>query len=367
MKTQEIDLSKLRTDGGTQAREEISNDTVREYAAAWEAGDDLPPIDVFYDGATYWIADGFHRFYGKRDAKKKSIECVVHSGTLRDAILFAVGANRTNGLRRTNKDKRRAVLILLEDEEWRKWTDRAMADTAGVSHTFVAEVRQNLKSLLATVANSAADMLVQPEEKRTGKDGKSYKATKPPKPAPVPRVEKDGPSFTPPDIDAEPEIGEPKSSFDVEAIEAETAKKKAKAPRVDGWGVPIQEHAAEAFEACPDFDELLTLLRKAKMLYADLAEKPGGAYLQSPGVSRNIKDRWRNDGIENAIKALEDAKPTYTVCPYEYHGAAIPESKHKHDKKCQLCHGLNWTRELGKQEKSEKVVEFIKEQFDVRS
>ena len=44
---------------------------------------------------------------------------------------------------------------------------------------------------------------------------------------------------------------------------------------------------------------------------------------------------------------------------------AVPESKHKHDKKCQLCHGLNWSRDLGKQEVTEKVVSFIKEKFGV--
>lgn len=187
----------------------------------------------------------------------------------------------------------------------------------------------------------------------------------------------DGPRFIPPveepeDSAVESQKAQPeepaadeRTRFDVAAIEAEQAKQKAKVPKKDGWGIPIQEHAAEAFEAVPLFDELLTILRKVKVQYADLAEKPGGAYLQRPGVSRNVGGRFRHDGLENLIAALEDSKPTYTVCPYEYHGEAIPESKHKHDKKCQLCHGLNWSRELGKQERSEKVIEFIKEKFDV--
>jgi hypothetical protein len=36
----------------------------------------------------------------------------------RDAILFSVSANGTHGQRRTNEDKRRAVLCLLNDPEW---------------------------------------------------------------------------------------------------------------------------------------------------------------------------------------------------------------------------------------------------------
>lgn len=168
---------------------------------------------------------------------------------------------------------------------------------------------------------------------------------------------------------AEPAPKADRTSFNVEEIEKEQeeekAKVKAKTPTKDGWGIPIQDHASAAFEAVPLFDELLSTLRKVKVLYADLAEKPGGAFLQRPGVSRNVNGRFRHDGLENLIAALEDSKPTYTVCPYEYHGEAIPESKHKHDKKCQLCHGLNWSRELGKQEQSEKVVSFIKEKFGV--
>lgn len=45
------------------------------------------------------------------------------------------------GLKRTNEDKRRAVLILLKDPEWQMWSDRRIACHAGVSNTFVAKLR----------------------------------------------------------------------------------------------------------------------------------------------------------------------------------------------------------------------------------
>ena len=41
---------------------------------------------------------------------------ISDDGGLRDAILFSVGANAAHGLRRTNADKRRTVLLLWEDE-----------------------------------------------------------------------------------------------------------------------------------------------------------------------------------------------------------------------------------------------------------
>lgn len=134
---------------------------------------------------------------------------------------------------------------------------------------------------------------------------------------------------------------------------------------VDGWGVPIQDHAAKAFEAAPLFDELLSLLRKADKLYSDLADMDGGEYLRRAGVSVNARDRWKHTGIKDAINAVQDSKPTYTVCPYEHHAEAFPESKHKHGKDCVLCHGLNWSRPLGKSEISDQVIAKVKEAYGV--
>lgn len=45
----------------------------------------------------------------------EKIKADVREGTRRDGILHAVGANATHGNRRTNEDKRRAIVILLND------------------------------------------------------------------------------------------------------------------------------------------------------------------------------------------------------------------------------------------------------------
>jgi len=70
----------------------------------------------------------------------------VRQGGLRDAILHSASANATHGLRRTNDDKRRAVLMLLQDEEWGKWTAREIARCCAVSHDFVSRLRGSLSS-----------------------------------------------------------------------------------------------------------------------------------------------------------------------------------------------------------------------------
>lgn len=62
----------------------------------------------------------------------------------RAAILYAVGANASHGLRRSNQDKRRAVETLLKDEEWGKWSDSEIGRRAHVSHPTVAKIRSEL-------------------------------------------------------------------------------------------------------------------------------------------------------------------------------------------------------------------------------
>lgn len=136
-----IGIDKIRTDGGTQPRSYIDAAVVDDYATAMEDGADFPPPIVFYDGTDYWLADGFHRFEAKRQNGNKTVKCDVRQGTQRDAVLFSVGANATHGMRRTNADKRRAVLVLLNDSEWSTKSDRWIADHASVSNRFVSNLR----------------------------------------------------------------------------------------------------------------------------------------------------------------------------------------------------------------------------------
>lgn len=139
-----LTLAEIRLDGGTQPRVAINEDVVADYAAAVH---ELPPVVVFFDGVAYWLADGFHRFHAHRRAGEHTLEALVHQGTKRDAVLYAVGANQTHGLRRTNADKRRAVETLLGDDEWKRWTDSEVARRCGVSHPFVADVRRSLETV----------------------------------------------------------------------------------------------------------------------------------------------------------------------------------------------------------------------------
>ncbi len=136
-----ISVGKIRTDGGTQPRAELSAETIAEYREAMAAGSAFPPVVVFYDGTDHWLADGFHRLEATKATGAKEIAADVRQGTQRDAVLFSAGANAAHGLRRTNADKRRAVERLLADKEWSKWSDRKIAEACGVTHPFVGKLR----------------------------------------------------------------------------------------------------------------------------------------------------------------------------------------------------------------------------------
>ena len=64
-----------------------------------------------------------------------------HAGTRRDALFDAIGANASHGYRRTNADKRQAVLTLLNDAEWSKKSDRELARIAHVDPGMVGRLR----------------------------------------------------------------------------------------------------------------------------------------------------------------------------------------------------------------------------------
>jgi site-specific DNA-methyltransferase (adenine-specific) len=136
-----IAISIIRLDGGTQPRAAIDQDAVNEYRDALQAGASFPPVTVFYDGTDHWLADGFHRLHAHVMRRLSQIEADVRQGSRRDAVLFSVGANASHGLRRTNEDKRRAVMTLLKDADWSKGSDREIARRCGVGADMVGRLR----------------------------------------------------------------------------------------------------------------------------------------------------------------------------------------------------------------------------------
>ena len=163
----ELDVSQLFLDVEIQSRAKgVIKATVDEYATAMHRGDAFPPVDVFFDsvmradffdGVNFLVADGFHRVHAARAAGVK-IKCRIHLGDRRAAILFAAGANAKHGLKRTRADKRRAIMMLLADPEWRERSNQWISVACGASDMTVAAVRKEAGLL---------------SDKRLGRDGKT--------------------------------------------------------------------------------------------------------------------------------------------------------------------------------------------------
>ncbi len=176
---QYLALDKIRTDGGTQIREQLDEATIEDYAAVYrEAAGNMPPVEAVGDGTDYWLTDGFHRLEAAKRAEVVALPVRVIGGTKREAVLRACGRNAEHGLRRTNADKRRAVARLLADDEWREWSDRRIAEECRVDHKTVGAIRAEMEAT-GEIPQSTV---------RTGADGREIDTTNiganPPPPAP---------------------------------------------------------------------------------------------------------------------------------------------------------------------------------------
>ena len=158
--TELIALPCIDTGRDLQARAALSREKILEYTQLYvealeeaqaamqvEGGDlletiewPLPNVVLFYDRERmeYYMGDGFHRYSAVKKAGLEVINAEVKNGTRRDATLYAIGANASHGLPRTHDDRRRAVAMLLDDEEWSfNKSSREIAAMARVSHTLV--------------------------------------------------------------------------------------------------------------------------------------------------------------------------------------------------------------------------------------
>jgi hypothetical protein len=221
--TQRLRLDRIRLDGDTQPREELDPNHIEDLKADAQAGDTFPPLDVFFDGREYWLADGFHRWHTYHRLEVGTAEVKIHAGNIQAAQWFALSkANRTHGKRRTREDKVRAVRLALLHPNAAGRSDRDLAADLGVHHETVAKYRAELEAG-GEIATSRT---------RTGRDGKSYPAPKP-KTGPEPT---DKPPMPPNPFEDDPE--------------SETTKpEKSTAPKrgSDGRRIPKQA-ATEAMQ-----------------------------------------------------------------------------------------------------------------------
>lgn len=251
-----LELEQIRTNGGTQSRVELNQETVAEYAQAFTAGASFPPVVVFFDGANYWLADGFHRYFGARDAGESAIDAEIITGTQRDAVLYSLKANATHGLRRTNADKRKAVETLLKDAEWATWSDSAIAKACTVDHKTVAKIRgEHLGNSQDTPTTRTVERNGKTYEQNTANIGKKPVAM-PPAAAPA----------TDPDV-VEPEIEAPPEYTELDAAHDQISELQAELVVARMGDIPEEEKQQAAGLIAELHAEIKTLNASLKAAY----------------------------------------------------------------------------------------------------
>ncbi len=205
MKTELISINKINRITHAQSRVELDGTTIGDYQLLWldlvdkikavgektmeigcydslwqdcvESGDyPFPPCVIFRPAGTKaetglnFLADGFHRIQSLSQMRvellpqEKWILCEVRDGNMNDAILYGLSANAAHGLRRNQKDKRRAVLLYYSlNDTHTKESNQHVARACGVSHTFVGDTRTLLVTMPdPSLENYAIDLNLEP-------------------------------------------------------------------------------------------------------------------------------------------------------------------------------------------------------------
>ena len=140
-----LKLAQICIDGGTQARQELNQSVVGTYSENMKDGDKFPPIVVFFDGSTYWLADGFHRYFANKSNGALEVECEVKHGVKDDAILYALAANARRGLLMSVEDIKANIERMLKHPEWGQWSNAEIAKHLGTYKMMVYRVRHALE------------------------------------------------------------------------------------------------------------------------------------------------------------------------------------------------------------------------------
>ena len=100
-------------------------DAVEDYRhAIKDDKDTFPPVTVFTwngDDATFLVADGFHRCEAHLAAGKKTVFgsifiCDTEEEARAAALWHAITANKTHGVKRSQKDRRKAIRLAHESQ-----------------------------------------------------------------------------------------------------------------------------------------------------------------------------------------------------------------------------------------------------------
>ncbi len=292
-----LPVESIRVDPTVLPRCRRDEATIKNYVAIYRRTGDMPPIDVFYDGEVYWLADGNLRLEAQKDCGEKEVLCEWHKGSKTDATWFAAGANKKHGRPLTATERRHgAHLVLLALS---KKSDTAIADEFGIDVRIVASERQKIQQVKGEKKPDERDV-------RTTKAGVQVDVSK---------------------IGSKKKGGRP--------TKAQQAAREAQVLK-DGLGQPIPDRLRQVAEDTTLIDTALTAISNWMQTVERLVALPSGA-------GKHIEAKYVTDCVQEIRKHLLDAK-YYCSCP------ECVEKKTKAPASCQ-CKGESWYTRTGYNEK----------------
>lgn len=87
---------------------------IGDYARAYRAGAQFPPIEVVKDGEAYLLVDGFHRFAALRENGAQTVEARITEGDINRAMIKAATANTQHGMGWTAQELRQAFSMYMK-------------------------------------------------------------------------------------------------------------------------------------------------------------------------------------------------------------------------------------------------------------
>jgi hypothetical protein len=241
-----IALDNIEATAATQVRVKMDPALIEQYTEDFKNGADFPPLDVFREenSERNIMADGFHRQRAAINAEREDIGCNVHVGGMREALIFALGANNNHGLRRSNRDKRHAVEMALKDPEISQYQMQEIADICRVTRQTVRRIQN--------------DLLTEDGDGSTGNNGtKSH-----------------DPSVSDPTDDDFRDTGAELSQQDVELTELKQACSLVKAFPYDGAGAAT--NLALSKDDVADLEYVSTWCANAVLMHRKLQDDSNG-------------------------------------------------------------------------------------------
>lgn len=141
----DISIHDIRRDGGTQPRAELDENHIEDLVFALGQGAVFDAILLYFDGANYWLTDGFHRLAATIRRGIDNIKAEVRQGTQQDAQWHSFTVNQHQSLKRSNADKQRAIIGALKHPYGHLKSNKEIARHCGVSETSIKGWRQKLE------------------------------------------------------------------------------------------------------------------------------------------------------------------------------------------------------------------------------